>query len=64
MRPKSHILRMDDAQWRVMAAHFAAVVPPERKPPKARHDSEWQVLEGLRMIAAGELTISPPSAKE
>jgi hypothetical protein len=60
---KHHILRMTDANWNQLADTFRLVVPAERRPTNARLDSDWQITEGLRMIANGELTISQPRYK-
>lgn len=58
---KHHIIRITDEQWSQLAAIFRRVVPLERRPAHARHDSDWQITEGLRMVANGEITIKVAS---
>lgn len=60
---KHHIIRLTDENWNLLAETFRLVVPLERKPTHARNDSDWQITEGLRMIANNELSISPLEPK-
>lgn len=55
---KHHIIRLSDENWKRLAETFRLVVPSERLPAHANPNSDWQITEGLRMIASGELTIS------
>ena len=57
MPTKHRNIRMTDEHWSQLAETFRRVVPLERRPAHARADSDWQIIEGLRMIAAGELSI-------
>lgn len=59
MPTKHHIVRLTDEHWSQLAETFRLVVPIERRPTNARLDSDWQITEGLRMIAGGELVIRP-----
>jgi hypothetical protein len=54
---KHHIIRLSDENWILLAAVFRRVVPIERLPAHVNPDSDWQITEGLRMIASGELII-------
>lgn len=56
MAPTKHkIVRLTDEHWSQLAEAFRLVVPSDRRPPHARPDTDWQVTEGLRMIADGSL---------
>lgn len=57
MPTKHRIIRMTDEHWNQLAETFRQAVPLERRPAHARHDSDWQITEGLRMVANGEITI-------
>jgi hypothetical protein len=52
---KHHIIRLSDEHWHQLAEKFRSIVSSERKPKNANPDSDWQITEGLRMIADGEL---------
>lgn len=54
---KHHIIRITDENWNQLAEMFRLVVPLERRPKNANPESDWQITEGLRMIANGELTL-------
>lgn len=60
---KHHIIRITDENWSQLAETFRQVVPLERRPKNAAHESDWQITEGLRMIANGELSILPLEPK-
>lgn len=55
---KHHIIRLTDEQWNLLAEMFRLVVPLDRRPAHANPESDWQITEGLRMIANGELSIN------
>ena len=61
MPPTKHrIIRLNDEHWNQLAETFRRVVPLSRRPKHARNDSDWQITEGLRMLANGELIITAP----
>lgn len=60
MPTKHRTIRLTDENWIQLAEVFRRVVPVERKPAHVRADSDWQITEGLRMVAKGELIISTP----
>lgn len=58
MPPTKHrIVRLTDEHWNQIIALFRQIVPPERIPAHANPNSDWQVTEGLRMIADGEIVL-------
>lgn len=57
MPTKHRIIRMTDEHWSQLAETFRRVVPLERRPVHARADTDWQITEGLRMVANGEIII-------
>lgn len=59
MATKHRIIRLNDEHWSRLAEIFRRAVPLDRRPKHARADSDWQITEGLRMIADGELSIGP-----
>ncbi|MCC6457262.1 MAG: hypothetical protein IT328_20075 [Caldilineaceae bacterium] len=56
---KLRTIRMTDEHWTQLAEIFRRVVPLERLPKHVNPNSDWQIAEGLRMIANGELIIRP-----
>lgn len=57
-RTKHHIFRMNDEHWAALAEACRRIVPAERLPAHANPLSDWQITEGLRMIASGEITLT------
>lgn len=65
MPPTKHrIMRMSDEHWSLLAERFRLVVPSQRRPAHANPDSDWQVVEGLRMIATGEIKLTIKKASK
>ena len=58
MPTKHRIMRLADDDWQRLADVLRLVVPDDRRPARARGDSQWWVVEGLRMIASGELRVT------
>ena len=54
---KHHIMRLSDEHWNLLAEKFRLAVPFDCRPKYARRDSDWQISEGLRMVADGEITL-------
>ena len=58
MPTKHRLVRLTDEHWSQLAEMFRQAVPLERRPAHARHDSDWQIAEGLRMIANGDIKLT------
>lgn len=57
---KHRIIRMADEHWNQLAETLRIIVPAECRPPHTNPDSDWQISEGLRMIADGKLVVTKP----
>lgn len=58
---KHHILRLNDETWARLAEQFRDVIDADQRPPGVRADSNWQITEGLRRIAAGTIKLEDVS---
>lgn len=57
-------IRLTDAEWQELARLFREVVPDDRRPAHARPEFNWQITEGLRMVAAHELAVEESNGAE
>lgn len=64
MPTKHRIMRLTNDDWQRLADALLPVVPASRRPKRARGDSQWWVVEGLRMIARGELRVTVCDAEQ
>lgn len=55
---KHRTVRLSDEHWTQLAEAFRQVVSLDRRPVRANPESDWQITEGLRMIASGEIALS------